>query len=429
MAKNTNLSLRNQMIYQVFPRQYSKEGTFKMITNDLNRIKDLGTDILYLLPIHPIGVVGKKGDLGCPYSIQNYRLVNKDLGTLDDFVELINKTHEHGMKLMIDVVYNHTSKDSYLLNEHPEWFYRNKEGKFANRVGDWWDVTDLDYTDHKLWDELIDTLCYWVKLGVDGFRCDVASLVPLEFWNEAREAMEKINPNIILLAESVHNGFVKVIRDFGFEAASDCELYQAFDIEYDYDIYPLYEKYIQTGSGLNDWLHALIEQEGRYPKNYLKSHCLENHDCQRAAKFISDEVKLRNLNALIFFLKGVAFVYQGQEACDEKLESLFDIDLVDWTNYNKYGIADVIKKCAMIKKDPIFKDGKYDIHLSDLEIAHITYETENEKMVLIANLGSEKGLVEVNLPDGEYVNLFDDSKVSVKDKKVELILNPLIIKK
>ncbi len=429
MAKNTNLNLRNQMIYQVFPRQYSEKSNFSGVTMDLDRIKGLGTDILYLLPIHPIGQKNKKGDLGCPYSIYNYREICSDLGTLEDFKVLINETHKRGMKLMIDVVYNHTSRDSHLLQTHPEWFYKNKKGEFANRVGEWWDVTDLDYSKEGLKEELIDTLCYWAKMGVDGFRCDVASLVPTKFWIEARTKLEEINPDIILLAESVHLGFVKYIRDCGFEAGSDCELYEAFDMEYDYDIYPYYENYVQNGTGLKDWLNALLEQESRYPKNYIKSHCLENHDFKRAAEFVSDEVKLRNLNALIFFLKGITFIYQGQEACDKKLESLFDIDLVNWENYNKYGIADLIKKCAELKKDPLFREGKYNIIISDLELAHITYESDEEIMICIANLGNLAQHYNIGLKEGVYTNLFNGSDVVVNgNSEIVLTSDPLVIK-
>ncbi len=161
MAKDTKLSLRQAVVYQVYNRNHNESGTFQELIGDLKRIKELGTDILYLLPIHPIGKKDKKGDLGCPYSIQNYREVNPEYGTIEDFKALIEATHEQGMKLMIDVVYNHTSRDSYLLSCHPEWFYKDNNGEFKNRVGDWSDITDLDYTnDPALWDELIDTLKY-----------------------------------------------------------------------------------------------------------------------------------------------------------------------------------------------------------------------------------------------------------------------------
>lgn len=428
MAYNTNLDLRNQVIYQVFPRQYSKENNFKGVTKDLQRIKDLGTDIVYLLPIHPIGVKNKKGDLGCPYSIQDYRKICQDLGTFSDFEELIDKTHELGMKLMIDVVYNHTSRDSRLLNEHPEYFYKNKQGEFANRVGEWWDVTDLDYSNKELWKELIDTLCFWAKLGVDGFRCDVATLVPLEFWKEVRKALLEVNPNFILLAESVEPGFIKYIRECGFEAASDCELYEAFDILYDYDIYSYYLDYLKNRKNLNIWLNELNKQQTTYPKNYIKSHCLENHDQVRSAAFVKDEVRLRNLDALIYFLRGTTFIYNGQEALDEVQQSLFDIDLVNWDNLGKYDLSNLMKKCSEIKKDPLFKESKYDIILEELEVAHLKYENDEEVMEIVLNVGNVEGSVKVSLPDGIYHNLFDNKEIEVKDSLVEVNKNPLVIK-
>ena len=428
MAQNTNLNLRNQVIYQVFPRQYSKENNFKGVTKDLQRIKDLGTDIVYLLPIHPIGVKNKKGDLGCPYSIQDYRKICQDLGTFSDFEELINKTHELGMKLMIDVVYNHTSRDSRLLNEHPEYFYKNKQGEFANRVGEWWDVTDLDYSNKELWDELIDTLCFWAKLGVDGFRCDVATLVPLEFWKEARKALLEVNPNFILLAESVEPGFIKYIRECGFEAASDCELYEAFDILYDYDIYSYYLDYLKNRKNLNGWLNELNRQQTTYPKNYIKSHCLENHDQVRSAAFVKDEVRLRNLDALIYFLRGTTFIYNGQEALDEVQQSLFDIDLVNWDNLGKYDISSLMRRCSEIKKDPLFKESNYDIILEEIEVAHLKYENDEEVMEIVLNVGNVEGKVKTNLTNGLHKNLFDESYVEVVNNEIKIGVNPIVLK-
>ena len=177
MSINTKKDLRNLFIYQVYSRNHNESGTFKEFINDLDRIKKMGVDIIYLLPIHKIGQKQKKGDLGCPYSIQDFRSINPEYGTIEDFKQLIKEIHNRDMKLMIDVVYNHTSYDSVLLEKHPEYFYKNEKGEFANRVGDWWDITDLDYSvDPGLSEELISTLVYWTKLGVDGFRWDVTSL-------------------------------------------------------------------------------------------------------------------------------------------------------------------------------------------------------------------------------------------------------------
>ena len=428
MAKDTNLELRKMMIYQVFPRQYSDSADFNGVTKDLERIKELGTDILYLLPIHPIGVKNRKGSLGSPYSIVNYREINPDYGSLEDFKELIYKAHNLKMKVMMDVVYNHTSRDSYLLKTHPEWFYKDKNGEFNNRVGEWWDVTDFDYTkSHELWDELIDTLCYWAKLGVDGFRCDVAPLVPKEFWKEARLALKKVNPNIILLAETIHPGFVKWIRNLGFDAMTDFETYEAFDIEYDYDIKDEYDAYITGKVRLNTFLDALLKQEGRYPKNYIKSHCLDNHDCPRFASFITDNNRRINMFAMLFFLKGATFIYAGDEALDPNLPSLFVKDVVNWDLLKSSPMPKIFKRLSALKKDDAFAYGFYDIYLNDLNVAHIEYKYKDYKLIGIFNPDLCEGSIPLEGIKGEFTNLFDDTKVVI-DEKIILSNKPVIIK-
>ena len=182
MAKNTAKSYRNQVMYCVFVRSHTPEGTFEGVRRDLERIKGLGVDVVWLMPIHPVGEQCRKGSLGSPYAIRDYRAVDPEYGTLEDFTRLVDAIHQLGMKCIIDVVYNHTSPDSVLAREHPEWFYRRPDGGFGNRVGDWWDVIDLDYSQPGLWDYQIETLKYWASM-VDGFRCDVAPLVRSEEHN------------------------------------------------------------------------------------------------------------------------------------------------------------------------------------------------------------------------------------------------------
>ena len=186
MAVNTDPRLQNQIIYSIYVRNHTPEGTFRAVIGDLDRIRALGTDIIWLMPIHPIGVEGKKGTLGCPYANRDYRAVNPAYGTMEDFEALVREIHAHGMKCMIDVVYNHTSPDSVLAHTHPEYFLRDAAGKPTRKVADWWDVVDLDYGNRELWRYQIDTLKMWAEIG-DGFRCDVASSVPAAFWREARE--------------------------------------------------------------------------------------------------------------------------------------------------------------------------------------------------------------------------------------------------
>ena len=178
MAFETSTGLRNQVMYSVFVRQYSREGTFAKVEEDLDRIRALGVDVIWFLPIHPIGKKCRKGSLGSPYAIADYRAVNPEFGTLEDFRRLVAAIHARGMKCIIDVVYNHTSPDSWLAQNHPEWFYHKPDGSFGNRIGDWSDIIDLDYGNRALWAYQIETLKFWAGI-VDGFRCDVAPLVPL----------------------------------------------------------------------------------------------------------------------------------------------------------------------------------------------------------------------------------------------------------
>lgn len=146
------------------------------------------------------------------------------------------------MKCIIDVVYNHTAPDSVLASEHPEWFYRKPDGSFGNHVGDWTDIIDLDYTNPGLWDYQIETLTQWARI-VDGFRCDVAPLVPMEFWSKARQAVEKVRPGCIWLSESVEPGFITYLRSQNLVAHTDSEVFEVFDIAYDYDIFGIFRGY------------------------------------------------------------------------------------------------------------------------------------------------------------------------------------------
>ena len=130
------------------------------------------------------------------------------------------------------------------LKTHPDWYYQDDLGNFQNRVGDWWDIADLKIEgNQELQDELLNVLTYWVKQGIDGFRCDVAPLIPLEFWARARKELSILNPNLLWVAESVHRSFIKYLRDLGYEASSDGEIYHVFDICYDYDIFDHFENY------------------------------------------------------------------------------------------------------------------------------------------------------------------------------------------
>ena len=421
MAKNTNINLRNKSIYQVFVRQYSEEQTFKALTKDLDRIKAMGFDVVYLLPFHPIGEVARKGSVGSPYSIKDYYAIDSLHGDLDDFITLRNEINKRGMELMIDIVFNHTSRDSKLLKEKPDWFYKNEKGEFANRVGDWSDITDLNFEVREVWDYLIDVLKYWAKY-VDGFRCDVAPLLPIEFWIEARKAVDEVNSNILWLTESVELGFIKYIRDIGFDASSDSMMYEAFDVCYDYDIFGYMDDYLYEKEPLKHWLRAIIEQESIYPKNYVKLRSFENHDQERIAKKAKDQKQLIHLTAMQFFIKGMPMVYNGQEHLIKHRPDLFEHDLIKWDSSNS--IEHIITKLNKIKKDEIMSKGIF--NLENKEEAVFSYQLNNKYRLGIFNLNNTNKL-NIKLKDGTYLNSYNNEEVVVNNGQINNLDNPIII--
>ena len=411
MAKNTEISLRNKVIYSIYVRNHTNDGTFNAVADDLDRIKSLGTDIIWFMPIHPIGVKNKKGSLGCPYANKDYRTTNPEYGTMDDFKSLVEKIHAKGMKCIIDVVYNHTSPDSNLSVEHPEFFYRKSDGNFGNKVGDWSDIIDLDYSNKELWQYQIDSLVMWAKI-VDGFRCDVASFVPVEFWKQAREAVSKVNPDCIWLAESVHSSFNVFSRKSGIYTASDYELFDAFDMEYDYDIREVFDKYLKGETSLSHYLDMFNYQEAIYPENYDKMRCLENHDQPRICHYVKEKSDLENYTAFLYFLKGSTLIYAGQEfGCDET-PSLFDKDVfprntgIDLSNL--FAKLDTIKK-TVLDDDDYFKADADD----ENDIAILERDNNRSKKVGIFSLKSKSADVKVDLPDGDYKNEISGETVTV----------------
>lgn len=423
MADSTSKALRNQVMYQVFVRNFSEEGTFSAVERELERIKALGTDIIWLMPIHPIGKAQRKGTLGSPYAISDYRAVNPEFGTLEDFKSLVNSIHSLGMKCIIDVVYNHTSPDSLLSREHPEWFYHRPDGTFGNRVGDWTDIIDLDYSNKELWRYQIDTLMYWAKY-VDGFRCDVAPLIPLEFWLQARAEVEQVCPGCIWLSESVEPEFITYMRERGMCALSDSEIYRAFDMCYDYDCYRAFTDYLDGNNSLENYVSAVNRQEYTYPDNYVKLRFLENHDQTRAAFLIPDKTALKNHTALMYFQKGMTLVYNGQENSAEHLPSLFDKDTVDYERGED--ISGFLTKLSEIKRLPIFTDSSYKLTAQSDDILTAVHSKGESKAVGIFSLKGKSGIANIELPDGLYKNLIDGNEKEVFRGRVATDGQPII---
>lgn len=422
MAENTDERLQNQIIYSVYVRAHTEEGTFLSIIPDLDRIRALGADWIWFLPIHPIGVKGRKGSLGCPYANRDYRATNPAYGTMEEFRTLCGEIRSRGMKVMIDVVYNHTSPDAVLLEEHPDFYWRDGNGNTGNKIGDWADVIDLDYRKSALWDYQIESLKRWARI-VDGFRCDVAPFVPVEFWKRARAAVAEVNPDCVWLAESVHTSFGNYVRREGFPCARDTELYEAFDIEYQYDVWESFERFLDGKALLHEFCEQLNLQEALYPENYNKLRFLENHDQERIAARVKDGKALDNHTAMLFFLKGTTLLYAGQEFSCTHRPSLFEREVFDRTGRD---IGALLARLARFKK--AFLGGGFFLARADDERAIAVMERSGVgfRAVGVFSLRGESGAVETDVPDGEYPEWIRGGRVLVKNGQISCAGEPII---
>jgi glycosidase len=329
---------------------------------------------------------------------------------------LIDKAHQLGMKVMIDVVYNHTAHDSKLVKEHPEWFHQDQNGIPVTTVPEWSDVIDLNYESPALYEHLIRVLQDWAVFGVDGFRCDVASLVPLDFWQRARSGVSEVKEGVIWMAESVHSDFIAQRRFNGLRAYSDGELYSAFDVLYDYDIWPVFQAAVEGVVPSRRYLEMLHWQDCIYPANYIKMRCVENHDQERIMKLAPDPARALAWTAFTAFNKGPFMIYAGQESGALRRPSLFECDKVVWDDY-KY--QDFLGRLAFLKKENELIKGK--LYLLDSAPAiQAVWVSEISGIYGVFNISGRMGKVCVQLPDGLYEDMTSPRKVTVQGGEVEL---------
>ena len=252
----------NQSIYEVNIRQYSVEGTFKAFEKHLPRLKKMGVGILWFMPIHPIGAKNRKGSLGSYYSVKDYMAVNPEFGTMEDFKHLVREIHGLEMIVIIDWVANHTAWDNSLTINHPDWFTRDQEGNFVSPVPDWTDVIDLNYDHPELRAYMIEALKFWVEeVDIDGFRCDVAEMVPLDFWRKARLELDKIK-SVFMLAEG-----------------ESPDLYNnGFDMTYDWNLFHLMNDVAKGKKTAVDLQSYLDKEHGTFGKADYRMTFTSNHD-------------------------------------------------------------------------------------------------------------------------------------------------------
>lgn len=386
----------NATIYEVNVRQYTHEGTFKAFETHLPRLKELGVDILWFMPVHPIGEVNRKGSLGSYYSVKDYLGINPEYGTMDDFKEVVNKAHELGMKVIIDWVANHTSHDAVLMKEHPDWYVHDSKGKVVSPF-DWTDVAKLDYGKKELRDYIVNAMKFWIQdVGIDGFRCDVAAEVTTDFWNDARKELDKIKP-VFMLAE-----------------ASKPELQQfAFDADYDWDFHHTMNQIAQGKQSVNDLEKCLLKTIATYPKNTIKMNFITNHDenSWNGTEFERMGDAVKTFAALSFVMPGLPLIYTGQEVGFNRRFNFFDKDEIIWKD--SLNLTPFYKRLIELKRNnSVLAAGEKGADIfrikssNDSSIFAFTRKNDKEKIFAVFNLSNKER--KFSFVGDEYIDTYSD---------------------
>lgn len=300
-------------IYEVNVRQYTPEGTFNAFAQHLPRLKDMGVDVLWFMPVTPISIDGRLGSLGSYYACSSYTTINPEFGTMEDFKQLVQTIHSLGMRIIIDWVANHTGRDHAWSKEHPEWYVRDAQGNFLERHG-WKDVIHLNYTSNTMRNEMIKSMRFWLdECNIDGFRCDMAHLVPLEFWLDAKEQCEEVKP-LFWLAECDH-----------------IEYHAVFDVTYAWEWMHVSDKVAKNTASIAQMKEVLYKYS-QYPAGARKLYFTSNHD-ENTWNGTEYEKYLGAAKAFAVFTitwPGTPLVYSGQELPNVKRLKFFDKDVIDW---------------------------------------------------------------------------------------------------
>ncbi len=308
--------VRSAVVYEVNTRNFSADGDFAGVTARLDDLTQLGVTVIWLMPVHPIGVLNRKGTFGSPYSVRDFYAIDPAFGTAEDLRKMIAQAHSLGLKVIIDIVADHASWDSVMM-AHPEFWTRDGGGKIISPVPDWTDVAGLDYGNRALRDYMIAMLQYWLReFDLDGFRCDVAGMVPIDFWNEARVAMERVNPSLFMLAEW----------------HSPDLLLQAFDAVYAWPFHKALHAVFMEGASATQLRDTWRKDREAMPEGALELRFSDNHDEKRAIARFGERGALA-ASVLVFMLDGIPLLYNGQEVADTAesgAPALFERVSISW---------------------------------------------------------------------------------------------------
>lgn len=407
---------KDAAIYQVNTRQFTPEGTFKAAAEQLPRLKELGVNIIWLMPIHEIGEKNRKGTLGSPYSVKDYYSVNAEFGTLDDLKDFVARAHDLGLYVIIDWVANHTAWDNPLVEQHPDWYERDWKGDF--RPTPWWDwddIINLDYSKPEVRRYMTEAMKYWVQeVGIDGYRCDVAGDVPIEFWNNLRSELDAIKP-VFMLAE--WEG-----RDLHAEA---------FDMTYAFSWYETMEDIVAGKKGLGKLIRYYARDFSRFPEGGMRMVFVSNHDKNswEGTQFEVFGPALEAAIALTVIGEGMPLIYNGQEAGNERRLAFFEKDPIEW---REHPIGDLYKMLLGLQKaNTALWNGAWGAPMirvpnsaADSVISFVR-QNDTDKVFAAFNFSAEPQRVTFaeSLFHGEYTNFPSGEQVTL-DATTDLTIAP-----
>lgn len=397
---------KNASIYEVNIRQYTKEGTFKAFEAHLPRLKELGVDILWLMPIHPIGEKNRKGNVGSYYSVKDYYAVNPEFGNMEDFKHLVDKIHDMGMHVIIDWVANHSAWDNALTIEHPEWYTRDYDGNFQPTPWyDWSDVIDFDYEQPGIRKYMTEVLKYWVKeTNIDGYRCDVAGFIPTDFWDNVRKELDEIKP-VFMLAEWESRDIHK----------------NAFDMSYSWELYEAMHQFaVNHGKYYRIYEH-FAHNSNTFPRNAYRMNFVENHDKNswEGTQFSQFGELLDACIVLTATAEGMPLIYSGQEAGLDRKLSFFEKDEIEWKEH--YLFAFYQKLLKLKKENKALWNGNYGGEMIPIvnngqQILSFARENGKDKVVVVINFNNKdvEFTMKSNIQTGKYKELFSGEQVELR---------------
>lgn len=411
VLKRTTASwLDTCVLYEVNIRQFTEEGTFKAFESHLGRLKDMGINTLWFMPIHPISEAERKGTLGSYYAVADYMAVNPEFGTMEDFQHLVDTAHEMGFKVIIDWVANHTGCDNKWIEEHSDWFELDENGEITHSY-DWNDTAELNFDNYEMRAEMIKCMQFWVEeVGVDGFRCDHAIGVPATFWNAAVYKLKSVNSEIMMLAEV---------------SASETLTRYAFDTCYNDNLYSqslMIKAGIDTDSLQKAMALNTTYSEGSFPMNYTDNHDKNSYEGSVVDRFRETYV---SMFALSFVAPGMPLVYTANEQCYDHEIEFFEKDTIVWESEPVY--AEFITELSALKtENEALASTNRDIEFfetSDPRFLAFSRTMGDNKVFYVANLYFEAisdVTIDFGMETAECVMHYDGTAFDFEDKEFNL---------